>query len=445
MLLIFVPKMTNRLGYTLDVVMRTFIQTKFAITTDADKFRHYDGYRLCYDTQPLTDEKGKSLPCVFIKSANLLFETSIAFQKCSFFYHEGTPAIFPTLSSRSALPFDPFCAIFYMLSRYEEYLPHLKDKHGRFLPIDSIAYKHNFLQTAVVDRWAIMVREAIVKQYPDFSFEPRQYQFEQTIDIDSAYCYLHKGGFRTLLGIIRDGLHRHNPQEVRRRLKVITNKQPDPFDTFDYIIKTSQELARHSKILFFALLGDYSNYDKPISYRNSAFQHLLRHIGDYARMGIHGSYHSSKSPQIIGKEIGRLSNTLHRPIIRNRYHFLRFELPDAYTNLLTQGIQHDYSMGYATLPGFRCGTTTAVHFFDLCNNHETDLTVHPFATMDTTFHTHMRLTPEEAKKQYHAIVDEVRKVNGTFSCIFHNQNLCEDFGWEGWRDVYEDLLKYASQ
>ena len=42
-------------------------------------------------------------------------------------------------------------------------------------------------------------------------------------------------------------------------------------------------------------------------------------------------------------------------------------------------------------------------------------------------------------------LDEVKAVGGTFSCIFHNQNLCEDFGWQGWRDVYEDVLQYAYQ
>ena len=33
MLLIFVPKLTNRAGYTINVVMRDLLQTDFAITT----------------------------------------------------------------------------------------------------------------------------------------------------------------------------------------------------------------------------------------------------------------------------------------------------------------------------------------------------------------------------------------------------------------------------
>ena len=144
------------------------------------------------------------------------------------------------------------------------------------------------------------------------------------------------------------------------------------------------------------------------------------------------------------REIERLSDILHRHIVRNRFHFLRFNLPEAYRTLARLGIAHDYSMGFADVPGFRCGTCTAVPFFDLNSDQASPLSMHPFAAMDTTFHTHMGLNTEETKGEMKKLVDEVRAVGGTFSCIFHNQNLCEDFDWKGWRTVYEDLLAYAT-
>ena len=102
-------------------------------------------------------------------------------------------------------------------------------------------------------------------------------------------------------------------------------------------------------------------------------------------------------------------------------------------------------MGFAEMPGFRCGTCTTVPFFDLNSDQESTLSIHPFVAMDTTFHTHMGVTPDEAKRHLHTLVDEVRAVDGTFSCIFHNQNLSDDFDWKGWRTVYEDLLEYATR
>ena len=41
MLLIYVPKLTNRAGYTINVVMRDILRTDFAITTDPEVFNQH--------------------------------------------------------------------------------------------------------------------------------------------------------------------------------------------------------------------------------------------------------------------------------------------------------------------------------------------------------------------------------------------------------------------
>ena len=438
MLLIYVPKLTNRLGYTINVVMRDILQTEFAITTDADTLVHHPEAKLCYAPQPIA-----SVDAIFLKSTHLLFETMIGEQECRYFDFNGTPAIFPVFHKDSALPFDPLAAIFYMLSRYEEYLPHRKDQHGRILITETLAYKNGFHLTPVVERWALMIKDLILEHYPETVFLKRNFSFEPTIDIDSAYCYLHKGWFRTCMGILRDGIHRRDPAEVKHRIRVLKKKEEDPYDTFDYIINLNKQYR--FPLIFFALLGDYSLHDKPISYLNNEFRQLLQHIGDHSKVGIHGSYDSAMEPKRLEQEIQRLAEILHRPIYRNRYHFLRFTLPRGYSNLEKQGITQDYSMGFADQPGFRNGSCSTLPFFHLSRNQEINLNIHPFVAMDTTIHTHMNLSPEEAIKLYHTLIDEVKAVDGTFSCIFHNQNLCEDFGWEGWRAVYEEVLQYAYQ
>ena len=440
MLLIYVPKLTNRIGYTINVVMRDILQTDFAITADTETFKSHEEARLCYAPQPV---EGCDVP--FLKACGLLSATTIEEQNTRCFKYKELPVLFPVFSNATALPFDPFASIFYMLSRYEEYLPHLKDEHGRFVATESLAYRHGFLQTAVVDRWALMVRDVIKERYPDTLFKERNYSFVQTIDIDAAYCYLHKGVFRTVMGFLRDGIHRRDIEAVRQRYRVLKGKEADPFDTFDYILSSSKPYLNRSVLIFFALMGDYGIYDKPASPHNNEFRELLQHLGDYAKVGIHGSYYSATEPARLEREIQRLADILHRSIVRNRFHFLRFNLPTAYRNLVRQDILHDYTMGFAELPGFRSGTCSIVPFFDLSSDQESQLRLHPFMAMDTTFQKHMHVSPKEATETLHALVDEVRAVNGTFSCIFHHQNLCEDFEWKGWRTVYEDLLGYATQ
>ena len=440
MLLIYVPKLTNRAGYTINVVMRNILQTDFAITTDVHAFKSHGGPRLCYALRPV---EGCDAP--FQKAARILFETSIEEQECHCFDFEGMKVLFPVYGYDTVLPFDPFAASFFMLSRYEEYLPHRKDEHGRFLASESIAYREGFLQSAVVDRWAFMLRDVLIARYPELQFRARTFMFEQTVDIDAAYCYLHKGAFRTVTGLMRDGIHRHDMDEIWHRLRVLRGKEEDPYDTFDYILDMSRKYVPHSNLIFFALMGDYGIYDKPASPYCNEFRQLLQHLGDYAKMGVHGSYYSSEEPARLEREIQRLSDILHRPIVRNRFHFLRFNLPYAYRNLVQRSVLHDYSMGYAEHPGFRCGTCTTVPFFDLNSDQESQLSMHPFVVMDATFNRYMRVSPDEAIKLTRALMDEVREVQGTFSCVFHNQNLSDDFEWKGWRVLYEDVLEYATR
>ena len=66
-------------------------------------------------------------------------------------------------------------------------------------------------------------------------------------------------------------------------------------------------------------------------------------------------------------------------------------------------------------------------------------------TTSTTLKKYKGLNPDEAWDTVKALMDEVTAVGGTFSCIFHNQNLSEDFGWEGWRTLYERTLDYGQK
>lgn len=439
MLLIYVPKLTNRLGYTINVVMRDLLHIDFAITTAADVFEAFDGPRLCYGSNRLG---GETVP--YLMSAHLLFETSVEEHDCHYFTYEGLPALYPVFGNDLALPFDPFSAIFFMLSRYEEYLPHRSDEHGRYLVTESLAYKHDFIQVPVVDHWALMVKDVVLRYYPEVSFRKRRFSFQQTVDIDAAYCYLHKGLPRTCIGMMRDIFAYGDFGAVRKRMRVLMGRDHDPYDTFDYLIEQSCKYKFVHKLIFFVLLGDYGIYDKPASYHSDDFRQLIQHIGDYSKVGVHGSYFSASEPDRFAEEVKRLSGILRRAIVRNRFHYLRFNLPHAYRMLDRLGVRHDYSMGYAHTAGFRNGSCSTTPFFDITHNQELDVQVHPFVAMDTTFHTHMGLSPQEAMSQYHKLIDGIREVEGTFTCIFHNQNLSDEQDWMGWREVYEDVLAYAA-
>ena len=435
MLLIHVPKLTNRLGYTLKVIFTHVLHADYSITTDEEYFLKWDDAKLSYGHKRIGDSP-------FIKCHPLLFETTIEEQEPHAECRDGQWRLYPVYGRDLDFDFDPLAATFFMVTRYEEYLPHREDEHGRFCPEDSLAMKEGFLDQPVVDQWARLIRNKIVERYPDCNIPCQSFRFVQTVDIDAAWCYKHKGTFRTVVGAGRDLFSRHQPDEVWRRLKVLINKEQDPYETFNYILHTRTK-APGSALIFFVLLADYDQYDKPASYLNPHFRRLLQHLDDYANMGIHPGYNTLEQPRTADQEIKRLESILHRPTVRSRYHFLRLKLPRSYRILQHAGIQNDYTMGYADVVGFRAGISVPFPFYDLERDHENELIIHPFCVMDTTLKKYLRLTPEEGLKEYKRIIDRVREVDGTYCCIVHNQNLNEMDGWAGWREAYEQMVEYA--
>ena len=435
MLLVHTPKLTNRLGYTLNVLLKHVLHAEFSITTDEEYFLSYGDAKFCYGPRRLGDS-------IHIKSTKLLFETSIDEQEPRPFQHEGQWMLFPVYGHDLELPFDPLAATFYMVSRYEEYLPHREDEHGRYVSTEQLAVAAGFNDEPVVDQWAQILQRMIAARYPDYAWSPRHYRFIQTVDIDSAWCYKHKGIFRTVAGTVRDLVVRRDAGEVKRRMRVLAGREEDPFDTFDYIIGKHRAIPG-AKLIFFALIADYDQYDKPSSYQDNHTRELLQHLDDYASMGIHPGYHSADQPHNVDLETRRLEDILHRTISKSRYHFLRLKLPVSYRILLRAGLTDDYSMGYADTTGFRAGISVAYPFYDLERDNETKLIIHPFCVMDTTLQKYLKLSPEEALEHYRQLVDRLRKVEGTFCCIIHNQNLSERYGWEGWRHTYEQMLELA--
>ena len=435
MLLIHVPKLTNRLGYTLNVLFQHVLQTEFSITTDEDYFLAYSDAKFCYGPRQLGDS-------LHIKSCKLLFETSIEEQHPQPFQCDGQWMLFPVYGRNLALPFDPLAATFYMVSRYEEYLPHREDIHGRFVTSEQLAVTTGFKDEPVVDQWTCMLKKLLETHYPDKKLTSRIYQFVQTVDIDAAWGFLHKGIFRTVVGGLRDLIIRKDPAEMRLRWRVLRHREADPYDTFDYIIEHHRQVPG-AYLLFFSLLADYDQYDKPANYLNPHTRQLLQHLGDYAKMGIHPGYNTLEHPLNVNTETKRLESILHRTIVRSRYHFLRLQLPVSYRILQHTGIRHDYTMGYADDTGFRAGISSPYPFYDLERDIETDLTIHPFCVMDTTLQKYLKMSPEEGVERYRQLIENVKKVDGTFCCIIHNQNLCERYGWQGWRSTYEQMLDIA--
>ena len=434
MLLVLTKKVTNRVGYIFRLLLEELQGIPVVFTRDTAEFENCSGPKLSYGV-PVS---GASL---YFGASELLFETGISVKTITCIDFEGNKAIFPVSDKISAFPFDPFAAAFYLVSRYEEYLPHRRDDHGRFLASGSEAYRHGFLQKPVVNYCSNALGLLLKKHFPGIALSPAKYEFRPSIDIDAAYAYKHKGITRAVGGIAR-ALQQRNLDETVERIQVLLGRKKDPFDTFDLIFHL--QATYNLSPVFFVLLADYGPKDKNIPVNNRQFVKLIKLISDYAEIGIHPSYASATDPGKLGTEIGRLSRILCREITISRQHFLRLEFPLTYRNLINLDITDDYTLGYAEEPGFRASICSPFSFYDLDLDSATRLKIHPFAVMDGTLHDYLRLTPLQALEVITSLVREVKAVNGTFIPLWHNQSLNNQGEWSGWFEVFEKMIQLAT-
>lgn len=431
-LLIYTHTITHRNRYAFNLIFKDTLGIDFRLSSNKEEFLAYDGPKLSYTLNHLAGE-------LHFTSRQLLFESGIAEQNITTFDHRGCPVFYAT-GKGSALPFDVFAASFYLVSRYEEYLPHIRDEHDRFDAKDSLAFQNGFLTRPVVNTWAIWVKELIRQRYPEFHFPESEYQFISTIDIDNAYAYREKGFTRSLGGFLKS-IARFKFSEISERSKVLLGLEKDPYDTYEFQLEMIKRYRLKS--VYFFLLGDYGVNDKNLPIESKKFQSLIKMLGDYAQVGIHPSYGSNSSKDQLKKEVNRLSRVLHREVTHSRQHFLKLTLPETYRNLIDLDITDDYTMGYASQVGFRASISTTFNFYDLDMELETKLKVHPFAVMEGTLKYYMKVQPEQAMGKIAPLIDEVKKVNGTFISLWHNDTLNNRGIWEGWKSLYEKMVQYA--
>ena len=432
-ILILIPRRTNRLIYILNHYFKELLSLDTKYCYDNEVFINSSGIKIHYGENPIGDE-------FFIKADQLLFERGIQDQDLNLGEYQGLPSLFQSYNRQSKYPFDLFAASFYLITRYEEYLPFIADKYSRFTAVESLAFKNGFLTKPLIDIWAIDLQGKLKEFYPDFLVVNHDYQFIPTIDIDAAFAYKHKGALRTFGGYLKN-LRDLNFKEFAHRTRVLFNMEKDSFDTFDYLFDLHQK--NKLKAIFFILFADYGTNDKNTPTYNRSFRELIAFIADHADVGIHPSFTSNTVGGKLKKEINNLSKATHREITKSRQHFLILHLPSTYRDIMNMGITDDYTMGYAMEIGFRASTSRSFLFYDLEMEYTTALRVHPFAVMEGTLRDYQQMNVEQALIAYKNIIDEVKAVNGTYISLWHNESVSDKNRWVGWRELYEKMIDYA--
>jgi len=431
-ILVYTPKITPRIEYTFSLFFNYLGKLNYEITCDPEYVEFHQGPVLNYSQH----KHDKSL---WFPPARILFETGLNDEELNVVNDKGLKGAFPT-PKNPHLKFDIFASAFFLVSRYEEYLPHLRDQYNRFDAHYSFAFKSGFLRVPMANYYAEFLFSLLEKEFPTLKITRNKYRFLNTIDVDNAYAYVEKGLIRTTGAYARDILT-GNLENLKYRTRVLQNKLKDPYDNFQYLLDLQKKYKIRS--IYFFLLADYGLNDKNVPIWSKRFQSLIQSISDRAEVGIHPSFGSNKNAEKLTEEIKRLSEITKFEITKSRQHFLILNLPETYRRLMQNEITDDFSMGFASEAGFRASICIPYPFYDIDIEATTQLIIHPFAMMEATLNHYMNLKPDAACELIKDLVQEVKKVNGTFVGLWHNETLSDRGMWKGWRAVYEYMLLEA--
>ncbi len=426
--LIYVPKLTVRFDYIIKVIFKDILGIPFMFSESEHKYANHNGPKLRYDGT----DTGKGL---YISPHGLLMEQDVHAQSISISTWNNMPIFFQGASN--FFPFDVFAASFFLLTRYEEYLPYTLDNYNRFPHTQSIAFQNNFLHVPVINFWCEQLFLLLKEHYPSIKANKPSYQHIRTYDIDMAFCYKHKGVLRQI-GAISKELSQGYFAGLKQRISILTNKQADPFDTFD-LIKKAHQFCTDSTI-FFYLVGKHGKWDKNINILKPAMQQIIKQSAKYASVALHPSYASNTDTQLIATEKQALQRVVNKTITVSRQHYIKFSLPTTFEALLLNGIHQDYSMGYGSINGFRASICTPHKWFNLQRNCITPLSIIPFCWMDANSNYEQNLSAEQAYKEYMHYQETCQYFQGTFVSIWHNSSLGNTKPWEEWQSFYNNTF-----
>jgi hypothetical protein len=334
---------------------------------------------------------------------------------------------------------DVFASSFFMLTRWEEYVNKIRDKHNRFPAYASLAFKNDFLDRPVVNEYVEMLWKMLKFLGITQERKKREFQLVLTHDIDIIFKYPTLGsGLKEIGGdIIKRKNFKLAFNKFLGKIKIHLNLKKDPYDTFDYLISISEK--NNIKSYFFLHSSVSSKYD----YDNSTF---LKKIANKILkkghfIGYHPSYNAYNNEELFKKDKEKIEYIINQKLIFGRQHYLRFEIPTTWQIWENNNMQWDSTLGYADKEGFRCGVCYPYSVFNILSRKKLKLKERPLIVMDGSFITYqLTITPQEMEEKILELINRAKKYNGEFVFLWHNSSFNTQI-WLKYQYIYEKVLK----
>lgn len=433
MICVYTDKYTSRLKYILDHIFKNILkQSVNIINRPEDLPTNTTTPTIVYS------ETLKVKGALHIVPNGLLFKKGVRQYDIDMTTWEGEQAFFQTKGGD--IPFDIFSASFYLLSRYEEYLPIEEnfDANGCFLSEKSLAYKEGFLEKPLIDIWALKLEEKLSALYSEYKLsEEKKFRFLPVVAVNTPYRYR---TFSILGNILRLGkkVIERDWSDLKKQLRVLLRIDQDPYCNVEKIVDIHN---RNSLRPLFALrISNKKWYKRPIYFAYRTYKKIL--CRNY-QIALYASEMATSSVSHLRYEQKLLSRIFKMRVVISMSSNSQFNISRFYQNLSNCKVKEDFSMSYPDRIGFRTSTCTPFRVYDLNKEEYYRLEVHNVSLTDWSAKK-MNLSKEEFIKSMINMANAVKMVNGEFVMAYHNDSFVDSSAWKGWSSAYEYTVRYVS-
>lgn len=426
--------------YIINVLFKEFLNIDYTLeystTTD---------YKICLDNQSTLTVKDYFfsrflVPKDYLSPSNI--PSSVNY--LTYGNHKKIPIIYGEdgiefQGNHTILHADIFASAFFMLTRWEEYVVKTRDKYNRFSAPTSLAYKHNFLHSPIVNIYIELLWDLLISLGFKENRKKRNYNALITHDVDVPLKWWKFSDVLKSIGaaIVR----RRNVKEAFHYVKMFIRRN-DPYDTFDFLMDISEK--NNLKSYFFFMSGGTSDKDNFYDIEHPEIRTLIDKIDSRGhRIGFHPSFNAYNDEKQFAKELNHLANVSPQPIKYGREHYLRFEVPTTWQIWENRDMRWDSTMSYHDAAGFRCGVCYPFPVFNIVTRKKLKLIERPLIVMEKSFLTYQNNALTDIEHQINVLINNVKKYNGEFILLWHNSAL-EDASLNSYKNLYERVVKNAS-
>ncbi|MBT1707993.1 hypothetical protein KK062_07160 [Fulvivirgaceae bacterium PWU5] len=346
-------------------------------------------------------------------SADATFRISGGFQPNDFGHDALSPACM--LLGADGQP-DVLRTAFYLINTLQEYNDSQPDSLGRFQYASSYQHRLGVARKNIVQECFDTISKAA-------GISPRQEKthFMLSHDIDLVNRAMIEDGFNVL--------KKGRIDQFLAVLMRVAMGRPDWLN-IDQIVKL-ESLYDCRSVFFWIVNRGGLNAD--YTFHSPRMQRQFEAV---TTGGSENGLHKSISEESLAQELQKYQ----RGAISNRYHYLKFHLPQAYHDIETAGLKLDASVGFAEEAGFRNNYGLPFNPYNFQAQKPFSFIEVPLHVMDRTYFQYKKFTPAEAEKDILGFFDQHRE-NCVLSVLWHN-NFFTNYKFKGYLDLYKKILAY---